>query len=321
MGNPAPVAPGSAVIAQPEGLITVPLESVPTDVPLFYPVYLKVNNKFVLFRNAGDILTRDRAGQLDQYKVDAVYVAKADLLTYVDSLKAGLDEIGINGGSETAGMGLRHLLYSYWKVMETYGEIKESTFANIKEMTTKVPISIAKSRELAVKLLRRAQEPTLYFANHSVNVSLYSVAIGLKMRLPEDQLSELALAGMVSNIGIIKIAKEVLYKPAPLTPEERKIIERHPLHGEEILKMLFAPPTVIHATGQHHEWINGSGYPRGLKGEEISLLARIVSIAEVYDALISDRPWGAANPPSKAVGIMAGMEGRFDPKILDLAVK
>lgn len=321
MSNPAASTPGPAVMANLDSLISIPLESIPTDVPLFYPIYLKVNNKFVLFRSAGDILTRDRAGQLDQFKVDAVYVSKNDLLTYVDSLKAGLDEVGIQSGNETAGLGLRHLLYSYWKVMETYGEIKDSTFDQIKQMTTKVPISIAKSRELAVKLLRRSQEPTSYFGNHCVNVSLYAVAIGLKMRLTEEQLSDLALAGICANIGIIKVPKEILFKAEALTPGERKVIEAHPKHGEEILKMLFAPQNVIAATVQHHEWINGAGYPAGLRGDEISLLARIIAIAEVYDALISDRPWGPANPPSKAVQMMAEMEGRFDPSILDLAVK
>jgi len=312
---------GAAVLSQIDSLISIPLESIPTDVPLFYPVYLKVNNKFVLFRNAGDILTRDRAGQLDQFKVDSVYVSKNDLLVYVDSLKAGLDEIGIKSGSETAGMGLRHLLYSYWKVMESTGEIGANTFSQIKEMTSKMPISIAKSRELAVKLLRRSQEPTSYFANHCVNVSLYAVAIGMKMRLSDEQLADLTLAGIVCNIGIIKIPKEVLYKSSPLTPEEKQVMDSHPKFGEEILKMLFAPASVIAATAQHHEWINGGGYPAGLKGEEISLLARIISIAEVYDALISDRPWGPANQPSKAVQLMAEMHGRFDPKILDLATK
>jgi len=320
MSNPAAAA-NPAVMANLDSLISIPLESIPTDVPLFYPIYLKVNTKFVLFRSAGDILTRDRAGQLDTFKVDAVYVSKNDLMTYVESLKSGLDEIGIQSGNETAGLGLRHLLYSYWKVMETYGEIKDTTFTQIKAMTTKVPISIAKSRELAVKLLRRSQEPTAYFGNHCVNVSLYAVAIGLKMRLTEEQLSDLALAGICANIGIIKVPREILFKPEALTPEERKVVEGHPKFGEEILKMLFAPQQVITATAQHHEWISGGGYPAGIKGEEISLLARIIAIAEVYDALISDRPWGAAMPPSKAVQLMGEMSGRFDPKILDLAVK
>lgn len=312
---------GPSVLQDGTQLMSMPLGAIPRDVPLHYPIYVKVNEKYVLFRNAGDVLSGARADQLTTSKVESAYLSKIDLMAFVSTLEKGLENIGVRTPNEANAMGLRNLIHVYWKMLEDQGEVDINLFSQIRDATAKVPIVVAKDRGLAVKLLKRYQDPAEYYSNHSVNVSLYAVAIGMKMRLSEAQLADLALAGCAANIGIIEVPKEILYKDTPLTEAEWAIVRQHPKRSEEILKLLFAPPAVIAAAAEHHEHFDGTGYPKGLKGDEISLLGRIICIAEVYNALTSPKPWGPAIQPSAAVDKMAKMEGRFDPTLLSFVVK
>lgn len=316
MSKPVPTLP-----VETDQLILVPLDSVPYEVPLDYPIYLKVNDRFVLFRNPGDVLTKDRVGQLADKSVEAVYVRREDINGYIETLKAALDEVGITSGSESAAMGLRHLIFSYWRLMEERREVDKTLFGTLIEQVGKMPVAIAKNRELSIKLLRRYQDPSVYYSNNSVNVSLYSVAIGLKLGYSIEKLQELAIAGCVANIGILKVPREILYKPGPLTPEELEIARSHCTRGGEILKLLFVPDCITDVALHHHEWVNGKGYPEGISGDAISPYARIVSIAESYNALTSHRPWAGPVLPSHAVEMMGQTVGKFDPKILGISLK
>lgn len=310
-----------SVLTDNSRLMSMPLSSIPTDVPLQYPVYVKVNDKFVLFRNAGDVLTSERSGQLASKNVESAFISKDDLKSFVALLEKGLQAVGIRANPEIQGMGLRNLLHVYWKVLEEKKELDQTLFNHIKDATAKVPLLFAQDRSLAVKLLKRYQSPIEYYSNHSVNVSLYAVAIGMKVKLSEDELRNLALAGCAANIGIIEIPREILYKPGDLDEKEWAVMKAHPKRSEEILKLLFAPAEVAQAAGEHHERFDGSGYPSGKKGEEISVMGRILSIAEVYNALTSNKPWSPAVSATEAVDMMGKMDGRFDTSLLSFVVK
>lgn len=127
---------------------------------------------------------------------------------------------------------------------------------------------------------------------HSINVAIASVTCGIGMGLTDQQLRELALAAMFHDIGKECIPKEILDKPGPLTPEERLIINCHPEFGYEMLKKRPEfPATVRLSILQHHENDDGTGYPRGLRHEDIFLYARIIHVADVFDALLSKRAY------------------------------
>lgn len=144
-----------------------------------------------------------------------------------------------------------------------------------------------------------------YTKDHSSSVSRYSVALARAINLPEKEVERIKLGALLHDIGKIGIPENVLTKPSKLTDEEFKIIQQHPSIG---VQKILEPNPLLHdlipIVKYHHEQWNGSGYPCGLKGEEIPFAARIVAIADTYHALISDRPYRKGMSVEKACAIL-----------------
>ncbi|MBA3533643.1 MAG: response regulator [Ardenticatenales bacterium] len=158
-----------------------------------------------------------------------------------------------------------------------------------------------------------------YTAHHSYRVADLSVRLAQQFGLQEPELEQVRLAALLHDIGKIGIRESVLHKEGKLTPEERKHIETHPLVAEQILRPLKHLQTIIPAIKHEHEAYDGSGYPDGLSGEIIPLEARIIAVADAYDALTSDRPYRLALPHQEAMEIMYEGAGRiWDPELVPL---
>jgi putative two-component system response regulator len=147
-----------------------------------------------------------------------------------------------------------------------------------------------------------AKDP--YTEGHCNRLSKYSVALGERLRLPRHLCKALHRGGMIHDVGKVAVPEHILLKPGPLTPAERKIMEQHPIVGERICAPLKSFRQVLPIIRHHHEKLDGSGYPDGLKGEEIPLLARIMQAADIYDALTTDRCYHRAVSPERAFSIM-----------------
>jgi putative two-component system response regulator len=147
-----------------------------------------------------------------------------------------------------------------------------------------------------------AKDP--YTEGHCDRLSKYSVALGEKLGLPQELRVALRRGGLVHDIGKLSVPEHILLKPGPLTPEERKIMEQHTVIGERICAPLRSFRHVLPIIRHHHEKQDGSGYPDGLKGEHVPLTARILQVTDIYDALITDRPYRKALSPDKAFAIM-----------------
>ena len=144
-----------------------------------------------------------------------------------------------------------------------------------------------------------------YTFAHSVHVAVLSVIIGAALDYPEEKLANLALGALLHDVGKMLVPKEILNKPGALTAEEMEIMKMHSEYGFEILrKQLDMPLLAAHVAFQHHEKLDGSGYPRGLDDEDIHEYARVVAVADVYDALTSDRPYSKAIFPHEAYEIL-----------------
>jgi len=159
---------------------------------------------------------------------------------------------------------------------------------------------------------------------HCFRVGRLSFLMAQRLGLGHQQAAAIETAGRLHDIGKIGISHQILLKPSMLTPAERIIIQRHPVVGAEMISRWahsHAPMAAIVAA-THHEWWDGSGYPKGLRGEQISLEARIVSIVDVYDVLTSPRPYKRAWPHQTAVDEIRFMGGRqFDPQLVDIFVE
>jgi len=166
-------------------------------------------------------------------------------------------------------------------------------------------------------LARAIDAKSTWTAGHSERVTSMAVEIGKFMGLPERELSILYRGGLLHDIGKIGTPPAILEKPEKLTAEEFRIMREHVATGARILEPIpgFAEliPIVLH----HHERFDGSGYPDGLAGEAIHLNARIFAVADVYDAMISDRPYRKAWPPNHVVGLVCEKAGtHFDPRVV-----
>lgn len=159
-----------------------------------------------------------------------------------------------------------------------------------------------------------------YTFGHSVNVSALTTMIGTLLQYPVDKLKELALGALLHDIGKVMLPLSLINKPTKLSSKEIESIQTHPTLGYEILdKCENLPPCVKYIALQHHEKFLGGGYPSGIAGDEISEYARIVTIADVYDALLADRPYKKAYTPSLAFKLMTqSMRSFFDEPLLRL---
>ena len=141
-----------------------------------------------------------------------------------------------------------------------------------------------------------------YTAGHQLRVSNLACAIANEMGLSHDKIEGLRMAGFIHDIGKLSIPAEILSKPTKLTDFEFSLIKEHPRSGYEMLKDVESPWPLAQIVYQHHERINGSGYPRKLKGDEILIDARIMAVADVVEAMASHRPY------RPALGIEAALE-------------
>lgn len=155
---------------------------------------------------------------------------------------------------------------------------------------------------------------------HSVNVAVLSAMMGVQYGMNKDELTILTSAAMLHDIGKKFLEIDVLNAPRQLSAEEMEIVKAHPRLGFEFLRKTYNFPSMVHTSVlEHHEWYNGEGYPLNKARDEIPVYARIIKIADVYDAMSSKRPYHKPSQPSEIVEYIMGRTGmEFDPEIVDL---
>jgi len=157
-----------------------------------------------------------------------------------------------------------------------------------------------------------------YTSGHSQRVAKISVAIAKELGMPQDSIDKIRLAGLVHDIGKIGVKESVLNKTGKLTDEEYQQIKSHCEAGEHILIPVVEDEEILRAVRHHHERYDGRGYPDGLSGERIPLGARILAVADAYDAMTSERPYREAMSAETAyIEIERGKSIQFDPEVAD----
>lgn len=171
-------------------------------------------------------------------------------------------------------------------------------------------------------LLKALEAKDAYTSKHSARVARYSVLLGQALGLPEEELELLRKGALMHDLGKIGIADAILNKPSRLTEEEFAEMRKHPTHTAAIMRPLKRFKAFTDIAAWHHEHWDGRGYPDGLQGEQIPLLARIVSIADTWDAMTGDRVYRQGMPRAKAIAILEAerWQGQWDPELVGVFV-
>lgn len=165
---------------------------------------------------------------------------------------------------------------------------------------------IRELQEIAIK----SQAKDMYTHNHGDRVKNYAVEISNKLQLPKETVENIAFASLFHDIGKINVPDKILQKPGSLTNEEMDYIKKHPLDGGQMIENTYYKD-IGKIIEQHHERLDGSGYPHGLMGYEICIEAKIIAIADSYDAMITDRPYKKAMSPSEALSELKILSGIY----------
>lgn len=187
------------------------------------------------------------------------------------------------------------------------------------ELTAERDSATRSVTEMATVLSSLIESRDTYTESHCVALAEMSVGIGIRMGLSEPQLTILNLAGHLHDIGKVSIPDEVLLKQAPLTDAERSVMQTHTSIGEQVVSRISLLSDVAPVVGQHHEWFDGSGYHRGLRGDDIVLEARILAVVDAFDAMTTSRPYRPALATEVAIGeIREGSGSQFDPEVASI---
>lgn len=193
--------------------------------------------------------------------------------------------------------------------------------ANIESLVRKLKHALRQNQELFLETIRTlaaaidAKDP--YTKGHSERVSSYSMAIARHLGLSFDEVFHVRIAAILHDVGKLGIKDGILNKPGGLTDEEYEIMRRHPDIGAQIMAPISKLKTIIPGIRNHHETWDGNGYPDKLKGEDIPMVARIIGVADTFDAMTTNRPYQNAMSLEYVVDKMKAMAGtRFDPQVV-----
>jgi putative nucleotidyltransferase with HDIG domain len=196
--------------------------------------------------------------------------------------------------------------------------ILEKVASNLKDLIHDIIFEIKNNKDLLV-LLADVYAYDHYIFTHSLSVTMYTLAIGMKLHLTEKELEILGLGAILHDVGKMKIPEQILLKPDRLSQEEYEEIKKHAEEGFQILRKIPSLSLVVaHCAYQHHERLDGSGYPRGIKDNEIHFFGKIIAVADVFDAVTSNRVYRQAMLPHEGLEILYSGSGTlFDQKIIE----
>ncbi len=207
-------------------------------------------------------------------------------------------------------MGIRGVLSDISARKKSEEELRES-YAKVRRMFDDIVNVLASTIEL--------RDP--YTAGHQRRVAELVAALGSELGLPPEELNGLRIAGLVHDVGKVIVPAEILSKPGQLSELEMYLVRAHPEAGFNVLRGIDFPWPVAEIVYQHHERLDGSGYPRGLKGDAVLFEARILAVADVVEAMSSHRPYRPALGIEAALAEIQTGKGRlYDPQVVDACV-
>lgn len=308
------------------------------------PIFVKDLERCYLFANrfAHEMAGIEYGGMIGRTD-DEIFSAEADSVLRESDLSVFRDELP-SYREESVRLAGRERSFLTVKVPYFDGEGEMAGIIGISSETTvrreaeQAHNELARAQELAIEDLRDSQQETVEHLagaielhgtdagadRHVSRIARIAAYLGSHLGLDDERVLLLQTAAPLHDIGTIATPARILHKPGPLTADERAVMERHPEAGHRILAESESEPlkTAARIALSHHEWFDGSGYPLGLAGEEIPIEGRIVAVADVFDALLSDRPHRRALAAGEALDLIREGRGtQFDPAVADVLLE
>jgi len=256
------------------------------------------------------IINTTTAG-IDGYSVLSIVKSSPDTHNIPIILTTAME--GAEDRAKSLEKGADDFLIKPFDPAELQGKVK--TLLRIKSLQDE----LTRVRQFLVSMAQIMEDKSEYWAGHSRRIAGYAVRLARKDLLHPSWLEEVKIAALLHDIGKSTIKESIFLKPGKLTAEELEMVKSHPAAGEKMCAVLTSLKPVLPIIRHHHERFDGGGYPDGLKGSEIPLGARIIAVADGYDALTSERPFRQANSPLEAVNILRENAGsQWDPQLVEL---
>jgi putative nucleotidyltransferase with HDIG domain len=244
---------------------------------------------------------------------------KTGFLAEVRRLSPASVRIGLCRGSDAADARAADSVRVYKSLsVPLDGEAARATVGNALERFRLVEALRGKEEDILRSIAQEVELRDPYTRGHCDRVADVSLKIASALGLPGEETAALRCGAWLHDCGKIGVPEAILNYPGKLTPEQFEVVRRHPRWGAEVAQDAGLPDGVVDILLQHHERFDGKGYPSGAGGEEIPLAARIVAVADVFDATTADRPYARGYDREEAMRVMAVMRGgAFDPAVVD----
>lgn len=287
-------------------MLSIPAKSLREGMVIAQSIYSKAGAAFLV---KGKVLTFQYIKRIKKIGIPSVAVTTAD-----PTLKVEPPEDVVQEKTRLDAIRMVH------DVFENIKGKKAIDTERLTKITDRIIKDVLTRREHLVQLTDIRLHDTYTFA-HSVNVAVLSAMIGKSLRLSDEDMKILVMGGLLHDLGKLSVSPHILNKHGKLTTEEFAAIKAHPMDGSRRIRefrwMLPKASVLAAIAAQHHEHIDGSGYPKGLFGDQTHRFAKMVAIADVYDALTSERPYKKAYTPSIAYGVMMHSHGHFETDLLE----
>lgn len=274
-----------------------------------------INDGGIIFLSKGTVLNETHVDGLGKLGFDFVYVSH--------------EEIGLNKTTDKKLIFIENLNKEFENTIKVYKSLymsarldKKLNVDEAKKTINGILKAVASTNDV-MNTMRKVSVDDIYTYRHSINVCVYSAMIAKWLKLTDSQMKEVALAGLLHDIGKSKISIKIINKADSLSADEYNEIKLHTEFGRDILKNdSNVPKSIVDAVHHHHESIKGGGYPADISGDKIGLYARIVAVADTYDALLSDRVYRKKVSPYKALDVLKDESfSRLDPQICTVFIK
>ena len=284
-----------------------------------YPIYYKkVDGVFTRLIHKDTLFTNETQKLIDKLNITDVFVKYEDHDEYEKDTQHYLKKI-VNDKNVPSSLKSEILHEMAADVINDLldGELSAKKIDQASDVISDI-VNLILSDKTAIKAMLKVTSHDYYTYTHSVNVSTYALAFGEYLNLSEENLKLLGMAGVMHDLGKRKIPSEIINKDGKLTDDEFNIMKSHPTFGVEILNELGETnQLLLDIVEQHHEKLDGSGYPKGLQEKHIHIFAQIMSIADIFDALTTKRSYKDAMKSFEAFNIMHNhMKRELNPKLL-----